>query len=92
MSKLTESESARINGAKSHGAVTPQGRRNFSMNAASHGLTVKTPILQNENQAHFLEILNAYFEYAQSPDFEKRFETYDEGRNQHLNGAPSEES
>ncbi len=116
MSKLTKSESARLNGAKSHGAVTPQGRRNSSMNAASHGLTAKTLILQNENQAHFLEILNAYFEYlqpsnqievdlisdmvaarwrlrrvwryetamldmemdAQTPDFEKRFETYDE--------------
>jgi hypothetical protein len=65
MPKLTKSESARLNGAKSHGAVTPQGRRNSSMNAASHGLTAKTLILQNENQAHFLEILNAYFEYLQ---------------------------
>jgi hypothetical protein len=116
MSKLTKSESARLNGAKSHGAVTPQGRINSSLNATSHGLTAKTLILQNEDQAHFLEILNAYFEYlqpsspievdlvsemvaarwrlrrvwryetamldmemdAQSPDFEKRFQTFDE--------------
>jgi hypothetical protein len=86
------------------------------MNAASHGLTAKTLILQNENPDHFLEILTAYYEYwkpsnqvevdliaemvaarwrlrrcwryetalldiemdAQSPDFEKRFETFDE--------------
>jgi hypothetical protein len=63
MPKLTKSESARINGAKSHGAVTPEGRRNSSMNAASHGLTAKTLILRNENQDHFLEIFNAYYEY-----------------------------
>src|SRR5580692_136366 len=65
MSQLTKSESARINGAKSRGAVTPQGRLNSSMNAASHGLTARTLILQNEDKAQFLEILNAYYEYLQ---------------------------
>jgi hypothetical protein len=65
MSQLTKSESARINGAKSRGAVTPQGRLNSSRNAANHGLTARTLILQNEDKAQFLEILNAYYEYLQ---------------------------
>jgi hypothetical protein len=116
MSKLTKSESARINGAKSRGPITPQGRASSSMNATSHGITARTLTLRNENPDHFLEILNAYFEYfkpsnqievdliaemvaarwrlrrvwryetalldiemdAQAPDFEKRFETFDE--------------
>jgi hypothetical protein len=65
MSKLTKAESARINGAKSRGAITPQGRINSSLNATSHGLTAKTLILRNENQADFLEIMNAYLDYLQ---------------------------
>ena len=36
MSKLTKSESARFNGAKSRGAVTPQDRVNSSVSAARH--------------------------------------------------------
>src|ERR1700680_1300173 len=65
MSKLTKAESARINDAKSRGAVTPEGRANSSMNAVRHGMTAKTLILCNENQDQFLEIMNAYFEYWQ---------------------------
>ncbi len=65
MSKLTRSETSRLNGAKSHGPVTPEGRARSSLNAASHGLTAKTLILRNENEAHFLEIMNAYFDYFQ---------------------------
>ena len=65
MSKLTKAESSRINGAKSRGAVTPEGRANSSMNAVRHGMTAKTLILCNENQDQFLEIMNAYFDYFQ---------------------------
>jgi hypothetical protein len=116
MSNLTKAESARINGAKSRGAKTPQGRAAVSMNAISHGLTAKTLILQNENPEQFAKMLNSYFDYLQptnqievdvvadmvaarwrlrriwrfetamldiemdfqAPDFEKRFEEYDE--------------
>jgi hypothetical protein len=116
MTKLTKSESSRLNGAKSRGPITLEGRARSSINAASHGITAKTLILQNENKDQFVEILNAYFDYlqpsnqvevdlisdmvaarwrlrrvwryetamldmemdAQSPDFEKRFQTFDE--------------
>jgi hypothetical protein len=50
-SLLTKAESARINGA------------NSSMNPSSHAITTKTLTLRNQNQDHFLEIMNAYFEY-----------------------------
>jgi hypothetical protein len=65
MNKLTRSETSRLNGAKSRGPVTPEGRAISSLNAASHGLTAKTLILRNENEAHFVEIMNAYFDYFQ---------------------------
>jgi hypothetical protein len=65
MSKLTKSESSRLNGAKSRGPITPEGRSRCSINAVSHGITATTLILQNESQDQFLEMLNDYFEYLQ---------------------------
>jgi hypothetical protein len=59
------SETARINGAKSHGPKTPQGRAISPVNATSHGLTARTLILTNENQDDFLALLNAYFDLLQ---------------------------
>src|SRR5689334_15307241 len=116
MSKLTKSESSRLNGSKSRGPITPEGRARSCLNATSHGITAKTLILQNESQDQFVQILNAYYEYlqpsnqievdlvatmvssrwrlrrvwryetamldiemdAQSSEFEKRFQTFDE--------------
>ena len=65
MSNLTKAESARINGAKSRGPKTPQGRAISSMNAYSHGLTAKTLILQSEDPDQFAKMLNSYFDYLQ---------------------------
>jgi hypothetical protein len=63
MSDLTRAESARINGAKSHGPKTPEGLEISSMNAVRHGMTAKTLVLHNEDPAQFVEILNAYYAY-----------------------------
>jgi len=65
MSKLTKAESSRLNGAKSRGPVTPEGRARSAMNGTCHGLTATTLILQNESRDQFLEMLNDYFEYLQ---------------------------
>ena len=65
MPNLTKAESSRRNGAKSRGPTTPAGRAKSSLNAISHGITAKTLILQNEDPAQFLEMMNSYVEYFQ---------------------------
>ena len=62
MTSLLKAETARINGAKSAGPKTAQGRANSSMNAVKHGLTAKTLILPNENPDHFREMFKSYFD------------------------------
>ena len=65
MSKLTRSESSRLNGAKSRGPRSSAGRSLSSVNAIRHGLTSKTLILQNESSEQFVCMLNAYFDLLQ---------------------------
>jgi hypothetical protein len=62
MTSPLKSETARINGAKSAGPKTAQGRATSSMNAVKHGLTAKTLILPNENKDHFRELFSGYFD------------------------------
>lgn len=64
-SRMTRSEAARLNGAKSQGPKTPEGLAIASMNAVSHGITARTLILQNEDPKKFDEMRKAYFDHLQ---------------------------
>jgi hypothetical protein len=59
MSKL-KSETARINGAKSHGPQTPEGRAKSSANSRKHGLAPKYALLPDESAAEFRLLFDDY--------------------------------
>ena len=60
MSSELKSETARANGAKSHGPVTPEGRATSSRNSLRHGFTAKSVVLPTESQEDFLALLDSY--------------------------------
>jgi hypothetical protein len=56
MSSDLKSETARINGAKSHGPVTPEGKARSSANSRQHGLTASA-LIAGESDEHFQLLL-----------------------------------
>ncbi len=68
MPSKTKSESARINGAKSKGPVTPQGKARSCRNALRHGLTAGFTLLVSESQPDFQLFLDAYIHRYQPAD------------------------
>ena len=60
MSSELKSETARANGAKSSGPVTPEGRATSSRNSLRHGFTAKSVVLPTESQEDFLALLDSY--------------------------------
>jgi hypothetical protein len=55
-----KSETARANGAKSHGPVTPQGRTTSSRNSLRHGFAAKSVVLPTESSREFQALLDSY--------------------------------
>ena len=53
-------EASRINGRRSKGPVTPQGKLNSSGNNSRHGLLAQTVVLEGESQEGFNALLEYY--------------------------------
>jgi hypothetical protein len=60
MSSKLKSDTARINGAKSHGPVTPEGRAKSSANSRTHGLAAKYTLLPKESADEFQLLFDDY--------------------------------
>ncbi|HME06207.1 MAG TPA: hypothetical protein VKG25_04120 [Bryobacteraceae bacterium] len=53
-------EASRVNGAKSQGPVTAEGKQKSSQNAVKHGLSARTIVLCNEDHALFEQLEQDY--------------------------------
>lgn len=60
MTSQLKSDTARTNGAKSHGPTTPAGRARSSRNSLRHGLRASTVVLPTESSADFKLLLDSY--------------------------------
>jgi len=65
MSTNLKSQSARANGAKSRGPVTPEGLAKSSRNSLRHGLSAKSVVLPAESQEQFQLLLDAHIRQFQ---------------------------
>src|SRR5258708_26224618 len=68
MSTQRKIDSARANGAKSHGPITEQGRKKSSMNALKHRITARTVLFSNDNHGEYDALLESYIESLQPVD------------------------
>jgi len=64
MSSELKSETARINGAKSHGPITPEGKARSAANSRRHGLTASV-LLDGESDEHFQLLLADFMDQFQ---------------------------
>ncbi len=63
-----KSETARLNGSKSKGPKTPEGKARSSRNAMRHGLTAQFPLLDHESKPEFEAFLDAYIDRFRPAD------------------------
>src|SRR5436190_9378440 len=62
MSSLRKIESARTNGAKSRGPVTPEGKERSAMNGLRHGFAASKIVLATEDRPQFDAMREAFIE------------------------------
>jgi hypothetical protein len=77
MSSQRKIDSARANGAKSHGPKTEAGRQKSSLNAVKHGLYAASVVLTTESREQHQEMLQAYMQQFQ-PDGQAEFDLIEE--------------
>jgi hypothetical protein len=65
MPSQLQSDTARTNGGKSHGPVTPEGRATSSRNSLRHGLTAKAVVLPGESEEDFQSLLDDHVDQFQ---------------------------
>jgi len=65
MTPELKAELSRINGAKSRGPKTAEGKAISAKNAVRHGLSAETIILANESPESFQQLLDEYMEELQ---------------------------
>jgi hypothetical protein len=65
MSTERQRESARINGAKSRGPKTPEGKRISALNATRRSLLAKTLLIEGESPRHFEALLQQIIQQYQ---------------------------
>jgi hypothetical protein len=70
--KPTRSEQSRINGAKSHGPVTAEGKARSAINHTSHGMHSSRTVLETESVEYFQLLAALYHGIFQPQD---QFET-----------------
>src|SRR6476619_7985752 len=58
---MTRSEAARINGSRSNGPVTEEGKARSSRNAHAHGLCAEVVVMEGESQEAFDALAAAIF-------------------------------
>jgi len=65
MASAAKIRASRLNGAKSRGPITEQGKKKSSLNALKHGLTAKTLVLSNEDHSIFEKLQQTYIDSFQ---------------------------
>src|ERR1039457_6313677 len=68
MSTLRKIESARTNGARSHGPVTPEGKERSAMNGLRHGFAASKIVFATEDRPEFDAMREAFIEKHQPTD------------------------
>ncbi len=55
-----QKSASRTNGAKTHGPITPEGKRNSARNSFRHGLLAKAIVFDGESREQFAALLKAF--------------------------------